>query len=83
MIVETFPRAVRRDAAYMGVSAAVFVIPTIVLGVIVYFSPSLILSLMGLERAADFDQMYSPAARAMRPASSFSTRAWRSAQCDS
>jgi uncharacterized membrane protein SpoIIM required for sporulation len=65
MIADGFPRAVRRDASYMGVAAAVFVIPAIVLGLVVYFSPPLILSMMGPERAAEFDQMYSPAARAI------------------
>jgi uncharacterized membrane protein SpoIIM required for sporulation len=65
MITDRFPQAVRRDASYMAVAAAVFVIPTIVLGLIVYASPALILSMMGPERAAEFDQMYSPAARAI------------------
>jgi len=65
MITDGFPRAVRRDAAYVGVAAAVFVIPTLVLGLIVYWSPELILSMMSADRAADFDQMYSPAARAI------------------
>jgi uncharacterized membrane protein SpoIIM required for sporulation len=65
MITHGFPRAVRRDVLYMGIAAAVFVIPTIVLGVIVYFSPSLILSMMGPDRAAEFDQMYSPVAQSI------------------
>jgi uncharacterized membrane protein SpoIIM required for sporulation len=73
MITEGFPRAVRRDAAYVGVAAAVFVIPTIVLGLIVYWSPELILSMMSPEKAADFDQMYSPTARAIGRARSADT----------
>jgi len=65
MIMEDFPRAARRDLRYVALAAAVFAIPTIVLGVLVYHSPELILSMMSPERAADFDQMYSPTARAV------------------
>jgi uncharacterized membrane protein SpoIIM required for sporulation len=65
MIMEDFPRAARRDASYIGIAAAVFVIPTIVLGMLVYHSPQLILSMLGPEQAAQFDQMYSPTARAI------------------
>jgi uncharacterized membrane protein SpoIIM required for sporulation len=65
MITHGFPGAVRRDGAYMAIAVAVFVIPTIVLGLIVYFSPSLILSMMGPEQASEFDQMYSPVARSI------------------
>jgi uncharacterized membrane protein SpoIIM required for sporulation len=65
MILEDFPRAARRDASYVAVAAAVFVIPTIVLGVLVYLRPELILSMLGPEDAANFDQMYSPTARAI------------------
>ena len=65
MITVAFPRAVYRDARYMLVAAAVFFIPSIILGVIVYRSPELILSVISPEMAAQFDDMYSPAARSI------------------
>lgn len=65
MIAVTFPRAVHRDARYILLAAAVFFIPSIILGVIVYRSPELILSVISPEMAAQFDDMYSPAARSI------------------
>ena len=65
MIAVSFPRAVYRDARYILLAAAVFFIPAIILGVIVYRSPELILSVISPEMAAQFDDMYSPAARSI------------------
>jgi uncharacterized membrane protein SpoIIM required for sporulation len=56
-----FPRAVRADAAYVWIAAALFVLPTFVLGVLVYFKPELILSVVDATTAAEFEQMYSTA----------------------
>jgi uncharacterized membrane protein SpoIIM required for sporulation len=56
-----FPRAVRADAVYVWIAAALFVLPTFVLGVLVYFKPELILSVVDATTAAEFEQMYSTA----------------------
>jgi uncharacterized membrane protein SpoIIM required for sporulation len=65
LIAVAFPRAVYRDARYILLAAAVFFLPSIILGVIVYRSPELILSVISPEMAAQFDDMYSPAARSI------------------
>ena len=54
-----FPRAVRAHAAYVWIALAVFVLPTIIVGLIVYSRPELILSVVDAETAADFERMYS------------------------
>ena len=54
-----FPVAVRRHAAYVAVATAVFLVPTIVVGLIVYVRPELILSVVSPDTAASFEQMYS------------------------
>ena len=54
-----FPRAVRADAVYVSIAAALFAIPTVVLGVMVYFRPDLVLSVVDAATAAQFEQMYS------------------------
>jgi uncharacterized membrane protein SpoIIM required for sporulation len=56
---------VRRQRRYVAVAAATFVLPTIVLGFLVYFRPELILSVVNSETAASFEEMYSPAADAI------------------
>jgi uncharacterized membrane protein SpoIIM required for sporulation len=60
-----FPRAVRADAAYVWLAAALFVLPTIVLGVLVYHQPDLILSVVDAGTAAQFEQMYSMSAESI------------------
>lgn len=54
-----FPRAVRAHAMYVWIALAVFLIPTIVVGVLVYHQPELILSVVDAETAAQFEEMYS------------------------
>jgi uncharacterized membrane protein SpoIIM required for sporulation len=54
-----FPRAVRAHAAYVWIALAVFALPTIIVGLIVYSRPELILSVVDAETAADFERMYS------------------------
>lgn len=57
-----FPRAVRAQVSYVAVAAATFLLPTIVIGILVYWRPELILSVVSSETAASFEEMYSPAA---------------------
>ena len=60
-----FPRAVRAQMSYVAVSAITFLLPTIVLGFLVYWRPELVLSVVSAETAASFEEMYSPAADAI------------------
>ena len=57
-----FPGAVRAHASYVAVAAAAFMIPTIVIGVLVYRHPELILSVIDSTTAASFERMYSATA---------------------
>lgn len=54
-----FPRAVRQHAVYVWIATAVFVLPTLILGVLVYLRPELILSVVDAQSAAEFERMYS------------------------
>ena len=54
-----FPGAVRAHASYVAVAAAAFIVPTIVIGVLVYRHPELILSVIDSATAASFESMYS------------------------
>lgn len=65
MIAVDFPRAVRAHAVYVWLAAAVFLIPTLVLGLLVYFRPELILSMIDATTAAEYEQMYSDAAESI------------------
>jgi uncharacterized membrane protein SpoIIM required for sporulation len=62
MFAVEFPRAVRAHALYVWIAAAVFGLPTLILGVLVYHQPELILSVVDAETAASFEQMYSDSA---------------------
>ncbi len=62
LLNEDFPRAVRAHRLYIGIALAVFALPTIVIGVLVYHQPELILSVVDPDMAADFEHMYSAAA---------------------
>ena len=57
-----FPRAVRAHSAYVWLALAVFAIPTLALGLAVYFRPELILSVVDPHTAQSFEQMYSDSA---------------------
>lgn len=59
LVAVDFPRAVRAHSAYVWVSAAVLLLPMIVLGVLVYARPELILSVVDPLTAASFREMYS------------------------
>jgi uncharacterized membrane protein SpoIIM required for sporulation len=65
MITLEFPRAVRRDAAYVWIAAATFFVPTFVVGLLVYWRAELILSVVSPETASMFEDMYSPAAESI------------------
>lgn len=62
MAAVDFPSAVRNQAAYVAVAAAVFALPAIAIAALVYWRPELILALVSSETAASFEEMYSPAA---------------------
>ena len=58
LFVTDFPRAVRAHGAYVWIATAVFLVPLVVLGLLVYFRPELILSMVDAGQAAEFEQMY-------------------------
>lgn len=60
LVARDIPRAVRAHAVYVWIATAVFVIPTVVIGLLVYHRPELILSVVDPATAADFERMYSP-----------------------
>jgi uncharacterized membrane protein SpoIIM required for sporulation len=60
-----FPRAVRAHSTYVWIAAALFVLPTLVVGWLVYERPDLILSVVDSETAAEFEEMYSDSADAI------------------
>jgi uncharacterized membrane protein SpoIIM required for sporulation len=62
ILTTEFPRSVRHHRGYVGVAAATFLLPTLVIGVLVYWRPELILSVVSSETAAQFEEMYSPSA---------------------
>lgn len=57
-----FPSAVRKQAVYVWIAAAAFVLPTLVVGWLVHARPELVLSVVTADMAAGFEQMYSPEA---------------------
>jgi uncharacterized membrane protein SpoIIM required for sporulation len=59
LVSTDFPRAVRAHAAYVWIALAVFAVPTVVLGIAVYFRPELVLTVVDAHTAADFERMYS------------------------
>lgn len=60
-----FPRAVRAHAVYVWIATGVFVLPTLIIGLLVYSRPELILSVVDATTAANFEQMYSPDAESI------------------
>jgi uncharacterized membrane protein SpoIIM required for sporulation len=65
IVSRDFPRAVRADAAYVWIATALLAVPTLVLGVLVYYQPGLVLSVVDAATAAQFEQMYSRSAEAI------------------
>jgi len=65
MFAVDFPCAVRAHAVYVWIATLVFVVPTLVMGFLVYFKPELILSVVDAEQASQYAQMYSDSADAI------------------
>jgi uncharacterized membrane protein SpoIIM required for sporulation len=65
IVSRDFPRAVRADHAYVWLAAALFTIPLLVLGVLVYLEPTFILSIVDGRTAAQMEQMYSRSAESI------------------
>jgi uncharacterized membrane protein SpoIIM required for sporulation len=65
ILVVDFPRAVRAQVAYVAAAAALFVLPTIVVALLVHRHPDLILSVVSADNAAQLEEMYSPAAESI------------------
>ena len=57
-----FPRAVRAHAGYVWLSTVLFMVPTLLVGWLVYQNPDLILSVVDADTAAQFEEMYSDSA---------------------
>lgn len=57
-----FPRSVRAHAAYVWSATLLLLLPTLVLGWLVYQRPELILSVVSAETAASYERMYSDSA---------------------
>ncbi len=62
LFTRDFPRAVRSHASFVWASAGLLLVPTLVLGLLVYFRPELILSVVDAHTVAGYEQMYSSAA---------------------
>lgn len=65
LIMRDFPASVRAHRGYVAVATLLFLIPTIVLGLLVYRQPELILSVVDAETASQFDSMYSSSAESI------------------
>jgi len=65
LLAVDFPCAVRTHASYVAVATATFVLPTIIIGVLVYWRPELILSVVSADKVSSFEEMYSPAAHSI------------------
>jgi uncharacterized membrane protein SpoIIM required for sporulation len=62
IITHDFPVSVRQHLGYVATATLTFMVPTIVVGLLVYQRPELILSVVSAETAASFEEMYSPSA---------------------
>ena len=65
LVAVDFPLAVRAHRWYVAVATALFVVPTIVIGLLVYSRPELILSIVDSDTAAEFERMYSSSAQSI------------------
>jgi uncharacterized membrane protein SpoIIM required for sporulation len=65
MLAVDFPATVRAHAAYIGVAAALLILPMLAVGLLVYFRPDLILSVVDASTASRFESMYSPNAESI------------------
>ena len=62
MMTVDFPSAVRKHSSYIAVATVTFLLPTLVIGFLVYWRPEMILSMVSSEKAASFEEMYSSSA---------------------
>jgi uncharacterized membrane protein SpoIIM required for sporulation len=60
-----FPASVRAHANYVWLATIVMMLPTIVLGFMVYAQPELVLAVVEPEMAAQFEEMYSDSAESI------------------
>jgi len=60
-----FPQTVRRHAVYVWVAAATLLLPTFVVGALVYARPELILSVVSPDMAEAFEEMYDASAESI------------------
>ncbi len=64
-LFKDFPSMVRRHWLYVAAAAALLMIPTMAIAIATYFNPDLVFSIVDRTTAAQFEQMYSPAAQAI------------------
>lgn len=60
-----FPRSVRQHRWYVLVAAMLFLIPTVVTGLLVYRQPDLILAVVDATSATEYEEMYSTSAESI------------------
>jgi uncharacterized membrane protein SpoIIM required for sporulation len=60
-----FPCAVRAHRSYVAVAAATFLLPTLIVGILVYSRPEMILSVVSSDTVSEFEQMYAPTAESI------------------
>jgi uncharacterized membrane protein SpoIIM required for sporulation len=65
LLLQAFPRSVRRHRWYVLVATLLFVVPTLVTGWLVYREPELILAVVDSASAAEFEDMYSSSAESI------------------
>jgi len=65
VLAVTFPQTVRANWKYVLTAAALLMLPAIAIGVATYLRPDLILSVVDSRVAAEFEQMYGPAAKSI------------------
>jgi len=58
LLAREFPAAVRTHHVYVWVAAMVLMLPTLILGVLVYRRPELVLSMVDASSVAEFESMY-------------------------
>ena len=65
LLLDEFPQSVRTHRRYVLLAMAIFLVPTIALGLATYLQPDLILSVVDNQTAEAFQQMYAPSAEAI------------------
>jgi len=60
-----FPATVREHRLYVWAAAALLVLPMLIVGVLVYYRPDLVLSVLDARTAASLEEMYSPTAHSI------------------